>query len=139
MIVDVIGSRGYLDTGIRIRTDGTPDINEFIIVDGVFHWSNGTGAADNDKDHGVEIITISNAGTAYRVSGAPVDKAGVYLIQANSETVSSAGYEFTYYDVVFYAGAAAVSTIYEMCNHHGLIKLKTSVNAQTVVSRGYKI
>lgn len=73
LIVDSIGSSGYKDSGIRIRTDGSGNIYNFTIYNDMFIYINGSGSADYDSIQGHE--TVSGAGVI-RSTFVPPDKIG---------------------------------------------------------------
>jgi len=86
LIVDAIGARGYIDTGIRVRTDGTPDILEFIIYDDVFRF-----------DADVDIYSTDATTITLRNTYCPPDKqTGFYrpYIRNNGGTSSFSSKEY---------------------------------------------
>lgn len=67
LIASAIGDRGYMDTGIRLRTDASGNIVHFYIADGWMLY-------DCGDNNGVESISIGSSYAIFRSLHVPPDK-----------------------------------------------------------------
>jgi hypothetical protein len=79
LIASAIGARGYMDTGIRIRTDASGNIRPFVIIGDEFYFCNGSGADNYGWNAGLGTVTVTTSWANYRVLLVPPDKCGIQL------------------------------------------------------------
>lgn len=70
LIIDIIGTRGYKDTGIRIRTDGSGAILTFSIIGDKLYYNGAGSDTYGFSDPG----SVSASYAVYRLSYVPCDK-----------------------------------------------------------------
>jgi hypothetical protein len=135
-----IGARGYLDTGIRVRTDAAGNIYNFMIDGNEFCYINGTGAADSD---GYGSYSDTSSFSVYRLTYCPPDKAPILYIDtpaflAYSMGISTAAYWATYGGT---SSRISYTSRYMLTNtksRHGLFQEKYLAGAaNTIYTRGY--
>lgn len=141
LIASAIGDRGYMDTGIRIRTDASGNIMPFTIIDGEFYYDDGNGA-DFAYHAGLESISLTNAFVNHRTLFVPPDKCGIiyYYISASGEVLTKPYYR-TYGESSHYQGTFATSVLlkHETRIQHGILSVFAGGNSGNAFTRGYII
>lgn len=141
-IASAIGSRGYVDTGIRIRTDASANIIKFLIIGDEFYYVDGDNGASADYVHntGWGAYTDSTSWTNYRVTYVPPDKCGIVGMYCGTQTFLTKPFYTTYGEAVWDCG----TTEHQVIKHHTKIKYqifshRVTTSNSTVVQRGYII
>ena len=139
LVVDVIGSRGYRDTGIRVRTGAAGAIMQFSIHGKRFYFTNGDGSVDYARASGLNTYTVGNTYTTTRESHVPPDKTGIIRINMGFVSVVAKHYYDTY-GVECAAGDDTVVFHENSLVEHGLSCYKCGVAATTAISTmGYML
>lgn len=140
LVVDVIGARGYRDTGIRVRTGAAGALVQFSVVGGKFFWGNYDGATDQPADNGYDYtLTTVGSRLVYYYTYIPVDKHGIYRIYGGNVGVLSSQYWETY--MMYLMNNAALHSVVtdQLLDRHGLHALKGASVVAGVSSMGYVI
>lgn len=138
LIASAIGDRGYMDTGIRLRTDESGNILPFVIIGNEFYYCNGTGSADYSWDNGLFSLSMTGSWVNFRTLGVPADKCGIYLFsRSNTADIYTKPYYMAYGEVI---GDVTYSLLVrsESRQLHGILSAKAS-NGAFAFSRGYII
>jgi hypothetical protein len=137
-----IGSRGWKDTGVRIRTDGSGNIINFKISGERFIFTDGTGAANIDSPtaNGYNNQSISGAAAVYRFNYVPPDKSGLSSVgSAGSFGFYSAMYYETYGDIIDGSGGSNGTIVPDSKILTQLVKLTAAISAVNMWIRGYEL
>lgn len=139
LVVDIIGARGYKDTGYRIRTDGAGAVIPFSMQDGMFLYSNGSGAADYGSAQGLEVITTTNVYVNYLLTYIPPDKTPSANHYSNADNPVMRFYYDTYgHELGGFLHQGSSYLDGHMCCVHSIVSLKDGGGTQTdFVIRGY--
>jgi hypothetical protein len=101
LIVDIIGARGYLDTGFRFRTNGSANIYEFFIDDDEVYYADGSGAASYSGSQGIDYVDISGVSVTIRSLYSPPDCAAIIWLRANNGLIYTGSHDFTYAECTY--------------------------------------
>lgn len=138
LIASAIGDRGYMDTGIRLRTDASGNILPFVIIGNEFYYCNGTGSADYSYDNGLFSLSMTGSWVNFRTLGVPADKCGIYLFSRSITTdIYTKPYYMAYGEVI---GDVTYSLLVrsESRQLHGILSANAA-NGVFAFSRGYII
>lgn len=135
-IASVIGTRGYKDTGIALRTDGSANIYPFhVSQDGnEFYYDNGSGAASYELNTGLGSYAGTTAYANYRMLFVPPDKCGIIAAYFANQSFYTKPYYQTYGDARTLVSAILKD---ETCILHGIFSHKNNVSGATILQRGY--
>ncbi len=137
LIADVIGARGYSDSGIRIRTDSSGNIYPFSESFGQVYYDNGSGSADFSSIQGHQTITASTSFVNYRLTYCPPDKGSIFISNGSTSSVFLKRYYQTYGQVMLSENGGYENLMKsEMLSLHGILCIKTSA-VNTLRVRGY--
>ena len=131
LIVDVIGSGGYKDTGFRFMTDGSGNIHQFHIYDGNFVF----------KDAYSKSISITSTATNYLITYLPPDKQKVNIRMESVTTATGGLVSYFYWDLataryVSLHNYADSATATECC--HRIFGCSATYNVSaTIYGNGY--
>lgn len=141
LISSAIGKRGYMDTGIRIRTDASGNILPFIIIGDEFYFVNGDNAsAGYAIDTGLGSFTASASEVNYRCLHVPPDKCGIILAYVYAGQVRTKPYWCTYSEAMFYTSVyGGVLLKHDSRINHGILNIVNTAANGNVATRGYII
>lgn len=133
LVVDVIGTRGYRDTGLRIRTDGSGNIYEFFVRGNMFYWPTSRAGitAGALAVHNVSLLCPPDkvAHGTFRLYDYP-NSSYVYLIPYYVSVVDAT---YSQGDAQYLGGR-----LMSLENMHGLIKMQ-GYSSSIFYCRGYYI
>jgi hypothetical protein len=134
-----IGARGYLDTGFRFMTDGTPNIIPFSYIDGLFLFENGTGAADinSASANGWGAFAATTSYVNYRIAYAPYDKLPIMMIYNGNAKIYAKKYYHAYGLNMFYPNTGCMTTKF-MFALHGILSIRVGGGTGEFSYAGYE-
>jgi len=136
-VASTISTRGYRDSGVRIRTNASAQIIEFIIRDGRFFYANGTGAADH---YGYDTVTYTASYVTYKSTYIPLDARNIYMFPVTaSGSLVFRNYYNTYGSRYAYCDATIAAFLTEFSILHGLYAAKYVTAAGDNYIKGYRI
>lgn len=124
-IASEISTRGWADTGWRIRTNATGEIITFIIIGDKFYFTNGTGAADVINTN---VWGYFNSTTSYAnyLAFTPPDKNPIFYTYGIGSVIF---YHKNYYETYgqnFGGQAGTLGDVKRILSKHGIITIKHS-------------
>lgn len=139
-IAAVISSRGWADSGVRLRTDGSGDIINFVIENGEFMYDNGSGAAEYiiQAGTGWGIFPLTTLYVNYFLSYSPPDKKPLIAFFQGNNYVSCKRYYQSYGQTVWYSNSGVNITRLSMPKH-SIATLKTNGGTGQTGVMGYQI
>lgn len=126
-IVSTISTRGYRDTGLRIMTDGSGGVMNFILADGEFRFIPAT-------DGNITSVAVTAAWANYLITHCPPDKTSLLLAVDYSATVS---YIRRYYHGAGFAHSYNSTMINRVPILHRILSIKFA--ASNISPYGYII
>lgn len=134
-----IGARGWDNTGITIRTDGSGNIIKFIVNEEDFLYDDGTGAAEivDSSGNGYDAFTMSASYANYRLSYCPPNRTPIIGVYQGNANISAKSYHSTYGQWIFYPNVG-FTQIDKNYVQYSIINIKTNAGTGYVSTKGYK-